>query len=250
MTDNTIKRHPLRIAMWSCPRSLSTALMRAWESRKDTMVWDEPLYPAYLYETKEYHPHAQKIIATYETDWQKVIYKATVEHIPDSPKIFYQKYISYNYLDVMGFEWLSHLKNCFLIRNPYDLVLSLAKQTSTISVERTGIMRLYKIYQYVTENIDSFPPIIDAQDLQNNPKQTLKLLCNALDVPFDSAMLNWSSGSRQSDGIWSNKWYDAVVQTSEFKSYTRKEKTIAFDLLEIIQACQDIYQKLYEKRLY
>ena len=33
-----------RLAMWSGPRNISTALMRAWENRPDTTVVDEPLY--------------------------------------------------------------------------------------------------------------------------------------------------------------------------------------------------------------
>ena len=38
----------MRIAMWSGPRNISTALMRAWENRPDAWVVDEPLYAHYL----------------------------------------------------------------------------------------------------------------------------------------------------------------------------------------------------------
>ena len=35
---------PVRIAMWSGPRNISTAMMRSWGNRPDTFVWDEPFY--------------------------------------------------------------------------------------------------------------------------------------------------------------------------------------------------------------
>ena len=241
---------PLRIAMWSGPRSLSTALMRAWENRDDTVVWDEPLYPAYLYETDKDDFYAQEITTSYETDWRKVIYRATRSSIPESPRIFYQKYISCNYIDHFGFEWLKCLKNCFLIRSPRDLVLSLSKKTSVMSVERTGIPRLYQIYQYVVENTDSPPPIICAHDLQRDPKQTLTLLCDTLGVPFDPQMLRWPSGDRQSDGIWSTHWYDSVVQSCAFKSYKTNDEALPSHLLDVVQSCENIYWKLYEQRLH
>lgn len=41
----------IRIAMWSGPRNLSTAMMRSFSSRADTFVSDEPFYGAYLKET-------------------------------------------------------------------------------------------------------------------------------------------------------------------------------------------------------
>ncbi len=51
-------RDTLRIAMWSGPRNISTALMRAWENRDDCVVWDEPLYGYYLEATGLAHPGA------------------------------------------------------------------------------------------------------------------------------------------------------------------------------------------------
>jgi hypothetical protein len=39
---------PVRIAMWSGPRNISTAMMRSFENRPDTAVIDEPFYAAFL----------------------------------------------------------------------------------------------------------------------------------------------------------------------------------------------------------
>src|SRR5712675_2035129 len=64
---------PIRIAMWSGPRTVSTALMRAWENRPDTVVADEPLYAFYLDRTGLAHPGREQVIASQPTSWQAVI---------------------------------------------------------------------------------------------------------------------------------------------------------------------------------
>ena len=63
---------PIRIAMWSGPRNISTAMMRAFGSRPDTVVSDEPLYAHYLKVTGVAHPGRDAIIAAHEPDWRKV----------------------------------------------------------------------------------------------------------------------------------------------------------------------------------
>ena len=63
----------LRIAMWSGPRNISTAMMRAWENRPDTVVVDEPLYAHFLVETGIEHPGRDEVIAAGETDWQRAV---------------------------------------------------------------------------------------------------------------------------------------------------------------------------------
>ncbi|MGN7614502.1 hypothetical protein ACQZV8_20730 [Magnetococcales bacterium HHB-1] len=238
-----------RIAMWSCPRSLSTALMRAWESRIDTTVWDEPLYPAYLHETGETPPHTKEIMATYETDWRAVIQQMCHGTKSQEQPIAYYKLISYNYLESMGTAWLTDLKNAFLIRHPHDQILSLHAKGENVTTERTGLPRLYYIFQHVKQLTGSIPPVIDARDLQNQPEKTLKRLCEALEVSFDPAMLTWPDGERTTDGLWSRHWYDVVTQSKRFLPYKPKTTPMPDTLKPVLKACQEIYQQLYTHRL-
>ena len=62
----------VRIAMWSGPRNISTALMRSFENRADTEVVDEPFYAAYLAATGLDHPMRQEVIDAGETDPRRV----------------------------------------------------------------------------------------------------------------------------------------------------------------------------------
>ena len=56
---------PIRIAMWSGPRNLSTALMRSFGSRPDTAVSDEPFYAHYLKATGIDHPGREEILSAH-----------------------------------------------------------------------------------------------------------------------------------------------------------------------------------------
>ena len=62
----------IRIAMWSGPRNLSTAMMRSFGSRPDTLVSDEPFYGAYLKETRDPQPMAEEVVASMDCDWHSV----------------------------------------------------------------------------------------------------------------------------------------------------------------------------------
>ena len=57
----------MKIAMWSGPRNLSTAMMYAFAARGDCAVWDEPFYAAYLKESGSDHPLADEIITAHES---------------------------------------------------------------------------------------------------------------------------------------------------------------------------------------
>src|SRR6476620_2511022 len=116
---------PQYIAMWSGPRSISTAMMRAWGNRPDTVVCDEPFYAHYLLATKHTdHPGYEQIISSHETDWRKVV-GWLIGPIPGGKNIFYQKHMAHHLLPGMATDWTDQYSNCFLIRQPREMLLSL-----------------------------------------------------------------------------------------------------------------------------
>ena len=84
-----MRRVTRRIAMWSGPRNISTAMMRAWENRADCTVWDEPLYGYYLHKTGIAHPGADEVIADQGTDWASIVKQCSTES-PGGKPVFYQ----------------------------------------------------------------------------------------------------------------------------------------------------------------
>lgn len=237
-----------RIAMWSGPRNISTAMMRSWGNRPDTFVCDEPLYAHYLRVTGLEHPGADEVIACHENDWTKVVDWLTGD-APEGKAIFYQKQMAHHLLPEIDRGWLNHVTNAFLIRNPAEMLASLHRVLTQISLTDTGLPQQVEIFRQVREKTGRIPPVVDARDVLENPRRMLNRLCEALEVPFVDDMLEWPAGPRATDGVWAKHWYANVEKTSTFEPYSLKPVSLPEQLEVINGQCQKLYQELYEHRL-
>ncbi len=240
--------HPLRIAMWSGPRNISTALMRAWANRPDTAVCDEPLYAHYLQETGFDHPGADEVIAHHQPDWRKAV-AALVGESPGGKAIFYQKHMAHHLLPQIDRDWFGSLTHAFLIREPREMITSLAKILTEPTAEATGLPQQLEIFSWVRARTGRTPPVIDARDVLNDPRRILTLLCDALGVDFTEAMLSWPPGPRETDGVWAKHWYASVEKTTGFQPFTPKPEPVPDHLTELLDVCQTYYDTLHAERL-
>lgn len=238
----------VRIGMWSGPRNISTAMMRAWENRGDTAVWDEPLYAYYLNKTAIEHPGADEVIAGGETDWRKVVDRITGP-VPGGQPIFYQKHMTHHLLDEVDRGWLDKLVNCFLIRDPAEVVASYSRAREKVVIEDVGIVQQAEIFDYLRARSKRAPVVLDARDVLQNPEGTLEALCNSVGVEFTPRMLSWPAGRRESDGVWAKYWYDSVIASTGFKRHERKPVCPSPRLEAIVEACEPHYRKLHAQRL-
>ena len=239
---------PVRIAMWSGPRNISTAMMRAWGNRRDTVVIDEPFYAYYLTTTGKNHPGADEVIAAGEIDWRKIVAQLTGS-IPNGKRIFFQKQMTHHFLPEINREWLGAVTNCFLIRDPREVIASYVKKREDPSLEDLGFIQQAEIFDFVRSRTDAIPPIVDAKDVLENPERTLRLLCDAVGVDFNKSMLSWPPGLRETDGIWARHWYSEVAKTTSFRPYRPTDQQVPERLREIYERCCDCYEKLYQHRL-
>jgi hypothetical protein len=238
----------LRIAMWSGPRNISTALLRSWGNRPDTFVCDEPLYAHYLIKTDSVHPGAAEVVAHHETSWRVVVDWLTGE-IPEGKSIFYQKHMAHHLLPHIDRGWLERVTNCFLIRDPGEMLLSLVHFLPKPTLEDTGLPQQVEIFQAVKNRTGVTPPVIDSRDVLQNPAGVLGRLCAALDITFLESMLSWPRGRRATDGIWAKHWYAAVEKSTGFQSYIPKKETVPGQLAGLLDRCQPLYEELYRHRL-
>jgi sulfotransferase family protein len=243
------KTEPLRVAMWSGPRNISTAMMRAWGNRADTSVVDEPLYAYYLERTGKDHPMAAEVIVQGETDWRKIAAYLTKEPVPGGKRIFFQKQMTHHLLPEVDRAWIVDLTNCFLIRDPREVILSYIKKNPDPSLEDLGFVQQCEIFDFVRERTNSIPPVVNADDVLKNPERMLKLLCEAIGVEFDKAMLSWPPGLRETDGIWAKHWYDAVARSTSFEPYKPREGNVPDSLRDVYEKCRECYEQLYKHRL-
>jgi hypothetical protein len=240
--------NPLRIAMWSGPRNISTALMRAWGNRNDTFVCDEPLYAHYLHKTGLPHPMAQEVIASQNTDWRKVVAWLTGP-VPNGKSIFYQKQMSHHLLPEISRDWLPKLTHCFLIRHPAEVLPSLDEKYERPQLPDTGYPQQAEIFDQVVKTTGRISPVIDSRDILMNPPGMLSRLCAELEVDFQETMLTWAPGLRETDGVWAKHWYNAVEKTTGFQPYVPKNKPMPDHLRGLYEQCLPYYEKLYASRL-
>jgi Sulfotransferase domain len=240
---------PVRIAMWSGPRNISTAMMRSWGNRLDTFVIDEPFYAYYLSATGKEHPGADEVIASGETDWRKVTAQLTGP-IPNGKRIFFQKQMAHHLLPEVDREWLGAVTNCFLIRDPREVIASYVKKREDPTLPDLGFVQQADLFDLIRARTPSIPPVVDAKDVLENPKRILGLLCDAVGVEFSDSMLSWPPGLRETDGVWAKHWYGEVAKTTSFKPYHPSEVKVPEHLREIYDRCRGCYEKLYEYRLH
>jgi hypothetical protein len=196
--------------MWSGPRTLSTALMRSFGNRPDTVVVDEPLYAYYLAETGIDHPGRDEILASQPTGWPEVVDELTSGTLPDGRTVYYQKHMTHHLLAGIDRSRLDGLRHAFLIRDPRRLLASYAKVRHTPTLADLGLEQQAEIYRLFGG------PVIDAADLAARPRESLQALCAALRIPFDEAMLSWPAGPRPTDGVWAQHWYARVWASTGF----------------------------------
>lgn len=234
--------------------------MRAWGNRADTFVVDEPFYAFYLNATGKKHPGADEVIANGETDWRKIVEQLTGP-VPESRQkgpshVFFQKQMTHHLLPEIDRQWIVDLTNCFLIRDPREVILSYIKKNPEPTLEDLGFVQQQKIFDFVREQTASYrrtgsvPPVIDAHDVLENPRKILELLCAAIGVEFEESMLSWPPGLRKTDGIWAKYWYDEVARSTSFQPYKPREGTVPDRLREIYGQCRECYDCLYQHRLH
>lgn len=239
-----------RIAVWSGPRNISTAMMRAWGNRADTIVCDEPFYAHYLKHTGyTHHPDYEQIIANHESDWQRVVEWLTGP-LPESKTIFYQKQMAQHLLPHIPLEWTDELTNVFLIRDPREMLLSLIQFLPQPTLEETGLPQQVALFERAKQRTGQIPAVIDARDVLLDPHGMLQRLCRHIDIPFDTTMLVWKSGLHETDGIWGRHWYGNVMETTGFGGYRPKMGVLADEYRDLLDRCQDLYDELADAKIH
>ena len=238
----------VRIAMWSGPRNLSTAMMRSFENRQDTAVLDEPFYAHYLFKTGLKHPGRDKVLVSQSTEWDEVAQMCTGK-IPGEKPVWYQKHMAQHNLEGCDLSWIKDVKNCLLIRNPKYVIASYGKRFPVENEYLLGYIQQVEILSILEKQAGETPPILDAKDILKHPDLILNQLCNRLRIDFSDKMLSWPAGKRDSDGIWGPHWYSRVEQSTGFMPYQEKEIQLNDDLMPIYEKCMIHYNTLYKKRL-
>lgn len=234
--------------MWSGPRNISTALLRAWENRPDTWVIDEPLYAHYLTRVTVNHPGVAEVIAHHETDWRRVI-KDLTGPVPHGRAIYYQKHMAHHWLPHLRGDWVLELRNAFLIRHPAEMLPSLTARMGPPVLRDTGLPQQLEIFNMVRTRTGVTPPVLDAGDVLRDPRSVLSRLTALMGVSMSERMLAWPPGRRATDGVWGKYWYDAVERSTGFEAPRASSRDVTPELRPLLSECLPFYEELAAHRL-
>ena len=232
----------MRIAMWSGPRNLSTAMMYAFGNRPDFAVWDEPFYAPYLAATGADHPMRDAILSAHETDPARVAARCT-ETVPAEKPHFYMKHMPHHMLPGFPLVWAEACVNVHLVRHPARVIASYSAKRENPALGDLG-------YRQQAELFDRFPgPVLDSDDIRRDPEAMLRRLCAEIGLPFDPAMLAWPAGPRAEDGAWAAHWYGAVHRSTGFAGAEGPLPTLKGDVAMLLEEALPLYLAMHERRI-
>ncbi len=239
----------MKIAMWSGPRNLSTAMMYAFSARSDCTVVDEPFYAAYLKASGQIHPMQEQILASQPNNADDVIAQCCGPN-PSNTPLFYQKHMTHHMLPEFDLSWIENVCNVFLIRHPARVIASYHKKREFPTLEDLGIPQQIELFERVSNLSEKCPLVIDSDDILADPEHMLVKICSAIGIPFEQQMLNWQAGGNKSDGVWAPHWYSSVWKSSGLeKSEPKPLPELNNKGLQVLEMALPTYKKLSKFKL-
>jgi hypothetical protein len=237
----------VRVAAWSGPRNISTAMMRSWENRTDTVVVDEPFYAAFLARTGIDHPMREEVIASQPTDPREVV-AGLCGPLPDGVRVHFAKHMTHHLPPEMDLAWTTAFRNVLLIRDPAEVVASYVRARESCEPDDIGLPQQQRMMAH-WDAAGQSPPVIDAGDFLRDPEGYLRWLCEWLGIDFTDRMLSWPAGPRDSDGVWAPHWYAAVRRSTGFEPWRPREIELSPHDAAVAEACRRAYEELHARRV-
>ncbi|XP_070539423.1 uncharacterized protein [Ptychodera flava] len=257
---NDIDERPTRVALWTYPRTRSLTMEFAMATQKDTAVYHENFYAAYLFGDDD----GDEEEGLPEFGYNEV--QSNFERCdPDKSVVFAKEMAftlqgNYNLLP-NGFV------HTFLIRNPEKSIASLYKVFSGTesrrpderTVQMSGVDELYELYKHVEKVSGKQPIIIDSDDLVRFPSQILRKYCYAVGIKYSESMMTWNSGAEKVES-WPEPLQDATFMYED----ALKSTCFDFNLSSVgvvnqvklppivktsIESCRPLYREMWERRI-
>ncbi|MFY0616037.1 HAD family hydrolase [Shimia sp.] len=237
----------MKIAMWSGPRNLSTAMMYAFGNRSDCAVVDEPFYAAYLAMTGIDHPMRSEILASQDQD-PKMVAAGLTDANPDGKTHYYQKHMTQHMIEGVPRDWMREVKNVFLLRHPARVIASYAAKRENPTLTDIGFPQQAELMQMVA-GWGQTPVVVDSHDIREDPQDVLEKMCDAIGLDFHEAMLNWPKGGHKDDGVWAKHWYGAVWNSTGFAGAEGPLPEVPDALQPVLKAALPLYEEMKARRI-
>ncbi|MEM1088714.1 MAG: HAD family hydrolase [Pseudomonadota bacterium] len=234
----------MRVAMWSGPRNLSTAMMYSFAQRPGWEVVDEPFYAAYLAATGLIHPMQDEVLSAQPHCARKVAEVLAAR--PETAR--YEKHMVHHVMSDWDLTWLADVVNVFLIRHPARVIASYVEKREQLTLDDLGFRQQFELFNHVKSQ-GATPIVVDSFNVRADPEQSLKRLCAAIGVTFEPAMLSWPKGPKSYDGAWGPYWYGAVHRSTGFAGVEGPLPLLDPDMARLADAAMPFYDALAASKI-
>ena len=169
--------------------------------------------------------------------------------IPNKKSIWYQKHMAHHIFKYSDLNWIKHVTNLFLVRDPKEVIVSYQKRFDLVDHMQLGYNQQVQIMNFVADATGDFPVIINAKDVLMNPQKILSEICRIMQIEFDDRMLYWPAGKRDTDGVWAPHWYSEVEKTTGFQPYSDKNIVLDSKWEDIYDRCMIDYKILNSRSI-
>lgn len=237
----------MRLAMWSGPRNLSTAMMYAFAQRADFHVVDEPFYGPYLRLTGLPHPMRDAVL-TARPETALEVEQSLIGPIPDGRPHVYHKHMCQHMIEGVPRGFMALCRNVFLLRHPARVVASFLKEYPEAGADDIGFARQADLFR-IAQDLETAPIVIDSADIRTDPEGMLRSLCDALGLGWDPSMLSWPAGPKPCDGVWWPVWYRSLHATTGFAGPEGPLPDLEGAPRALVDAAMGHYESLARHRL-
>ena len=228
------------VALWAVPRSTSTAFEWMMRQRGDITCLHEPFGEAWYQGEAPLWPRVREDSLrikglTLESVWDNMLTLA--KKGPVFSKDF-PHYIDHMWND----EMLSHFTHSFLIRNPAMTITSMYDKWPDFHEKEVGFAEQRALFEKIMDKTGSPPPVIDSDDLLENPAGIVETWCNAVGLPFIESALSWEPGARDEVSWWDGGSFHANLRNSDGLKPQPRKSYINID--EAPARVQDVYERV------
>jgi hypothetical protein len=261
------------VFLWSHPRSVSTAFLRAFMQRDDYITFHEPFAePGYFgperiysYFDNELSEHVEHLDTTYSQIIDEILKAAANKEkknvfVKDMPRhVVRPGYKSHPENPTMlPIDFLKRCKHTFLIRTPRKAIPS--NYRGFVGVNRQfipddiGYPELQALFEFLTQVTDTRPALVDAGDLVTEPTAIMRMYCESgINDRFEPSMLEWRSERVQAFDKWAG-WHDEAQYSTGFNQIQKKKDNtddlvLPEDVQQLIERSMPIYEALREFRI-
>lgn len=224
------------LVLWATPRSTSTAFEWMMRMRGDFVCLHEPFGVAYYrgVDRRTTRPDENELDPTrsYASTWQEIL------DARRHGRVFSKDFPSY-VMHLVGDDLLDHFQHTFLIRDPAKVLVSMYAQWREFTMEEASFEYLQRMFDLVVERYGTIPPVIDSDDLLDDPHGTVRAYCEAVGIEFVPQALEWEQGDRTEVRWYGGRWHDALSASTGL----RRQPTNHDADLDDVAFLRDMYER-------